>query len=83
MEDTRKYLVPLALMLAVIGATSRWVAGDLALPIVSLEQFAILGFVLVLTLFHFLFVAAVVSVVRGTSRTRQHGKWMFERSGDR
>jgi hypothetical protein len=51
-------------MLLVVLITSRWAAGDLALPIVSLEQFVILGFVLLVNLLHFLFVAVLASMVR-------------------
>jgi len=64
MQDIRRYLAPLALMLCVLVVTSRWAAGNLALPIASLELFKILGFVLLLNLLHFLFVAVLASMVR-------------------
>ena len=64
MQDIRRYLVPLALMLVAVTIASRWAAGDLALPIVSLGQFVILGFVLLLNLLHFLFVAVLASMLR-------------------
>jgi hypothetical protein len=62
-------------MLAVIVIASRWAAGDLALPVGSPDQFAVLGFVLLLSLVHFVFVAVLVSMVRARyfqhPRTRQ------------
>ena len=64
MEDIRRYLAPLSLMLSVIVVTSRWAAGDLALPLVTFDQLKILSVVLLLSLFHFVFVAVLASMVR-------------------
>jgi hypothetical protein len=75
MQDIRRHLAPLALMLAVLVIASRWAAGDRALPVVSLELAGILGFVVVLNLLHFVVVAVLASMVRArrfqNPRTRQ------------